>query len=497
MKPQLPRIGGLELDPQADLALPLLLNLGITSTVLLVAVAIESWLRVELVDGVTLFACLFAFEAYLFTTIFTVREADIPDALRWVEMAVMAAVGKTLAALPATVGLVEAVTGGWNEWSTWLGFGLLAYGWLQGAHSARQIQYLHPGLVAAQVQQDQLARDDHGRAFIALQKQLFGQVAAAAVILGVGSWIRGDVRLWGWSWLGFGLLLQTLLAAGALMVAAQLKSRITWAQERIAADPRVFARWAPIGLSLMLAPMLLALLLPAGPRLPLERLAPLLNRAMPGEPFEITAPPTPQMPEMKPPVIDPSEEPWLRWNFAIPTWFWWGLGIGAVLWVMYLAARQLADRSGQLKGIWAILAALAAWYVAIVKVLGSTLGGVLRQAVATPAEALGALFSEAGAVGRFLPSTRRAPGDPRAALRFYFARLQVEAGRKGLKRARGTTAAEFGKRLVEAAPDRAGEIAELTQAYHEARYSDLPIAGEKVSFARRAWVSIARALKKR
>ncbi|MDF2628761.1 MAG: hypothetical protein K0R39_2592 [Symbiobacteriaceae bacterium] len=495
MKPSMPRIGGLELDPQADLALPLLLNLGITSTVLLVAVAIESWAHVELVDGVTFFAFLFAFESYLFTTVFTVREADVPDAMRWVEMALMAFAAKLLAALPVTVGLVDAVVGGWNDWATWLGFGLIAYGWVMGAQSARQVQYLHPGLAKAAAEQDQIPRDDHGRAFINLQTQIFAQIAVVAAVLGIGSWIRGDVRLWGWSWLGFGLLLQTALAAGTLLVAAQLKSRITWMQERIEADPRVFARWAPIGLSLLLAPMLLALLLPAGPRIPLERLAPVIN-GMAGEPIEITPPPIPQAPEMQPPILDPGQEPWIRWTFSIPTWFWWALGGLAVLWVLKVAAQQLLDRAGELKGIWAILAALAAWYLALAKVLGGALGGVLRQAVATPAEALGALFSEAGAVGRFLPVARRAPGDPRAALRFYFARLQVEAGRKGLKRAGGTTAAEYGRRLAEAAPERSGEIEALTQAYQEARYSDLPIEGEKVSFARRAWVAIARSLKK-
>jgi hypothetical protein len=161
------------------------------------------------------------------------------------------------------------------------------------------------------------------------------------------------------------------------------------------------------------------------------------------------------------------------------------------------AARQLAERTGQLKGFLAMLAVVAAWYLAFLRAIGELIGPVLRQAVATPAEALSSLFSEAGAVGRYLPFHGRAPAEPRAALRYYFARLQTEAGRKGLKRGAGVTAAEYGRRLAEAAPERAGEIDELTAAYSVARYSDLPVDAARVSFARRAWVAIARALSRR
>ncbi|HWI53486.1 MAG TPA: DUF4129 domain-containing protein [Symbiobacteriaceae bacterium] len=495
-----PRIGGLELDPHADLALPLLLNLGVSLTVWLLAWAVVHWVGVQLVPGISAVAFLLACESYLFTTLFAVREVDVPDALRWVEMVLLLVLAKVIAAWPVATGLVDAVTGAWTSWSMWLGFGLLGYAWFQGGQAARQLQYLHPGLQAEAGAQDRLARDDHGRAFTALQGQVFGQVAAVAVLLGIGAWTRGDVRLWGWSWLGFGLLALTVLAAGATLVAAQLKARITWAQERLEAHPAVFARWAPIGLSLMLAPMLAALLLPAGPRLPAEYLVNLLNSS--GTRLQVEPPQFPQSPSQGPaipPELLEGQKPWVTWTWQIPTWFWYALGAVTALWVLRLAAKQLAERVGgqELKGLLAVLALLAAWYLALWKALGETLGGVLRQAVATPAEALGALFSEAGAVGRFLPVTRRAPGDPRAALRFYFARLQTEAGRKGLGRSAGTTAAEFSRRLAEAAPERAGEIAELTAAYQEARYSDLPVPAERASFARRAWVSIARALVRR
>ncbi|HYF95830.1 MAG TPA: DUF4129 domain-containing protein [Symbiobacteriaceae bacterium] len=481
----------LKLDPRADFALPLLLNLGSVLTVWMIARAIETWLGVELVFGVAPLAFLFACESYIFTTVFAVREVDVPDALRWVETGLMLVLAKALAA--------GSLTGGWESVDAWCGLALLAYAWFQGGRAARLGQYLHPGLLEVGPGQERLVRDDHSQAFAAMREQVFGQVAAVAAVLGIGAWMRGDVQLWGWSWLGFGLLVQTVLGAVTLLVAAQLKARITWAQERLETDPQVFARWAPIGLSLLVVPMLAALILPAGPRVPAEYLFRLFDQSdrQLAEPpqFPDSPPPGPVIP---PDLLEELQKGEPGWTWHLPVWFWYVLGALPVLWLLRAAARQLAERVGgrELRGIPGVLAALAAWYLALWKAIAEMLGGVLRQAVATPAEAVGALFSEAGVVGRFLPFGARAPGDPRSALRFYFARLQTEAGRRGHRRAPAVTAAEFGRRLAEAAPERAGEIAGLTEAYQEARYSDLPIPAEKAGFAKRAWVSIARAIRR-
>jgi hypothetical protein len=242
-----------------------------------------------------------------------------------------------------------------------------------------------------------------------------------------------------------------------------------------------------------------ALFLPGGPRLPVEALLAWLGRTgpridLPPDAGPKAGTPGPQLP---PELLQELQKDGPRWHFHVPAWFWYLCGAAFVLWVLYRAARQLAERSGQLKGFLAMLAVVAAWYLAFLRAIGELIGPVLRQAVATPAEALSSLFSEAGAVGRYLPFHGRAPAEPRAALRYYFARLQTEAGRKGLKRGAGVTAAEYGRRLAEAAPERAGEIDELTAAYSVARYSDLPVDAARVSFARRAWVAIARALSRR
>jgi hypothetical protein len=495
------RLGGLELNPFADLALPLLLALSAAMSVALVGGAVRDWWGLRVVALLPLWAFLFAMESYLFTLIFEVREVDLPAALRWVEMAVMAALALLLGALPVAGGLVAAVTGGWAQAESYVGAVLLAYAWYQGMRSARLIAPLHPDSVDETPGQERLANDDHAQAFDAIRTQVFAVVAGLAVVLGAGNWWLGEVRIWGWSWYGAGLLVLALLGAGAVLVAARLKMAMTWRVERVSAVPAVFGQWMARGLSLLLVPFVVALLLPAGPRVPVERLLGLLPEQGPVRDLRELQPPLPSEGKSEGPnlteVLDREIKPWFEWP-TVPSWVWYGLGALAVLWLLYRAARQLADRSGQLKGAWAVLGAVARWYVSLFKAAQEMLVAVLKQAVVTPVETLtAAVFGEAGALGRYLPFRGRAPGEPRAALRYYFARLQAEAGRRGIRRGAGGTAAEFGQRLAEAAPEQASEISRLTVAYETARYSGQPVDAETVTFARRTWAVIIRALRRR
>jgi hypothetical protein len=396
---------------------------------------------------------------------------------------------------------LHAVTSGWARWESYVTALLLAYGWFQGGRTARLIRDLHPGLLMLEPGQERLPNDDHAEAYAAIRTQSFGSVVLLAVVLGAGDWFVGDVRLWGWSWHGAGLLLLAALAAGAVLVAARLKLAITWSVEGVPATPAVFAQWMARGLSLLLLPLVLALLLPAGPRVPVERLLGLLPKG-PKRDLSQLQPPAPPPSAKEPGLEELARElaketkPWITWP-TIPHWVWYTLAVLAVLWLLRVAARQLAERSGQLRGVLTLLAAVARWYLSLGRALQEMLGGLLKQAVVAPVEAVGAaVFGEAGALGRYLPFRGRVPGEPRAAVRYYFARLQAEAGRKGIKRGSGGTAAEFSRRLAAAAPEQAGEIARLAEAYETARYSDQPVATEQVTFARRAWAVIARSLRR-
>ena len=489
MKRELPRIGGLRMDPLADMALPLLLLLFTAVGVQLVAGTARLMTDQPLLPYAGLWAFLVAAESYLFTTIFIVRDLDRPWMLRLAEAGVMMFLDWLLAALPLTGGVAAAFLVGAAQWEVWVGAGLLLFAWLQGARLATLIGPLHPGLAEAQGEEERLPHNDHVHALAALRNLVLVQVVVIAVLAGLtGAGASGPLLLTG-------------LAAGALLVGTRLKQAVTWGLERVAPSPAVAGRWIQQGLALMLLPVLLALLLPAGPRLPVERLLALLGER--GEQGAVEIPPV-EPPNLSAPQFPGGElgemEP-LRGLDGVWIVLKWVLAAAAALALLAFlaaAARQFADRVGreQLKGVWRVLAAVAAWYAALWLALRDLLGGVLRQAAAVPAETLGALLARGGALARFLPALGRAPGEPRAALRWYFGRLQREAARKGLRRRPGETAAEFAARLAGAAPDQAAALLELRDAYQTARYTDEPIKPEQVSFARRTWLQIARALRR-
>lgn len=490
MKRDWPVVRGLRMDPLADLALPMLLLLFTAVAIQVAAVAARGITDQPLLPLAGFWALVVAAESYLFTTFFFVRDLDRPWMLRWAEAGVMMFLDWLLAAVPLTGGVAAAFLYGTAHWEAWVGAGLLLFAWLQGARLATIVGPLHPGLAEAQAAAERLPHDDHSQALAALRTLLLVQVAVLAALVGLtGGGAAGPVAL-------------MALAAGALLIGARLKQAVTWGLERVTPSPAVAARWIPQGLALLILPVLLALLLPAGPRIPAERLLFWGGREEP----RYVEPPRVEMPDLKGPQIpweeggEPQPFKAALWVTAVLKWVLAAAAAAALLAFLAAAARQLSDRVGkeQLKGAWAVLAAVAAWYAALWLALRELLGGVLRQAAAVPAETLGALLAQGGGVlARYIPALGRAPGEPRAALRWYFGRLQRDAGRQGLRRRPGETAAEFAARLAGAAPEEAAAVLELRDAYQIARYTDEPIGPERVSFARRAWLQIARALGRR
>ena len=139
------------------------------------------------------------------------------------------------------------------------------------------------------------------------------------------------------------------------------------------------------------------------------------------------------------------------------------------------------------------------WYGALWQARWEALRGAGRMAAQSTAGAGAALFGQAGLLGRYLPAggLGRPPREPRAAVRYYFARLQADAARRGLRRPPGSTAAEFAARLSQEAPEGAEAVGGLTRAYERARYSPEEIAPEQVSLVRRAWAQVVQALRRR
>lgn len=488
----------MKLNPLADLVLPLLLTASAGITISLTAGSLG--LATAPLFG--FWAFLFAAESCLFTTLFTVRDLDAPGALRWVEIILMLLLAKVIGAVPVSDGLLGAILEPMTHIETLGGMVFLGIAWYLGLRSAMLLGPLHPERISLDPNQEQVRDDEHGIALSGLRTLVLGQVAAMAPLVSIAGYARQQFHPWAWNWPFFGVMLLAVIAAVVMLAGAQLRQQITWMVEGLPVPRGLFTTgWIPAGISLILMPLLLALLLPAGPRVPVERLFPTR------EPFESAQPPRP--PAEQPAQPDPMTrmlEEWLKdqqeWQYAwllpiIMRWLVIAAAVGLMLALLRAAARQLAERLGkdQLQGAWKVAGTLAAWYLALWQLVGVWLGKVVRQAAAAPAEAVGAFLGETGPLGRFSPFRGRVPADPRAALRYFFRRLQHDAARRGIRRAGSDTAAEYAARLAEAAPDQREEIAALVQAYEAARYSAEPVPAERVSFARRAWAEIARALK--
>ncbi len=493
----LPRIGGLPVHPLADGALPLLTVLSVAIAVGMVAALIQDGLAWFMLTGfgAGLAAFLVAMESYLFTTVFYVREFDMPRALRWVEMALMAVAIKVLATLPGAAGLLQALVGGGSDPAVWAGLGLLAYAWNQGRRLAEWMGPLHPHRANAAPRPDQevLMRDDHADAFAALCGFLLAQAAGVALVAGAA--MGGPDSTWG-------VILLVLLALLAVLVGARLRQEITWALEGLTPPPTVTAGWFPRGVALLLMPVLAALLLPAGPRLPVASLVRAINEIGPQPAPVQLEPPQPEAnPPLPPELAEAEAYPWIERLGSVLAVVGKAAAVGAAValaaLVLRQAARELADRVGrrELRGIWTLLAVLARWYLTLLALVREWFGVAVREAVSVPVRTVGAALGDTGAIGRYLPFLTRPPTDPRGAVRFYFRRLKREATRRGLGRKPGTTAAELVRQVAEAAPEHTGEAEALRSAYERARYSDLPVTAEHVFLARRAWAALARAIR--
>ncbi len=486
------RLRGIELDPTADVTLPFLLMVAVAAAAGSLGAAFRGVEGFAFLPLLGVWAFLTALESYLVTTIFFVREVDLPQQIRWVEAAVMALLVGWLSSLPA---------GGFDNFGTWFGFGLLAWAWWFGQRIAAMVRPLHPATARSEARlgTEGKKHNDHGEAYDTIRTHLLGMLGAVGLVTGVADWAQGTGGFWGFTGASAGLLILALATAGALLVAARLRQQVTWAQEGLTPPPAVIHGWMRHALPILLVPVLLALVLPAGPRLPVERLLGVGKKA----PTRLDLPPGPTMNE--PPPKDPMVEALRQLSGDAIQWPAW-LGklliglvaaviVALVAWVLTRAARQLAERAGkeELRGILAWLSALAALWLAL---LGA-LFGAARSALAVPAAALEGALSEAGPLGRYLPFTGRAPTDPRAAVRYFFARLQAEAARRRLGRAPAATAAEFARQLGGALPEQAEEAERLARAYEAARYGAEPVDPTQAGTARRAWIAITQALSRK
>lgn len=503
-KPTALELGGVPLDPMADLLLPTLLLVGLSAGAAALITVGRDVMGLLTLPFPWLICFLFAAESYLFTTAFQVRSFDPPVLLGWVELAGALAVAKFLAALPV-VGLAEALTGGMDSFSVLIMIGFYMGCWGLGRRLAHQLWTLHPYAGRVVQEADIQKTDEHGAAFGRLVHLLGWLIALVAAALSLVDWLTGRAGLWGWNGSGVLLLIFAVSSAAALAIAALQKQRITWAQEGLTPPDAVMRRWVPAATALAALPLLAAILLPAGwARLPWELLLGLFQGGESGERRAI------EMVDHSSKLFESNQRLLAALHEGQAEGGPWWLGmlmmvVGGLVALVLLGAlvtlihsRLKYDLASGASGWRRLVAFLFAWQQAIVTLLKEAFSGALQQLRKLPAQAAERLFNETSLLGGLVPDAlRRVPADPREAVRHFYRRLVTEAERRGLRRAPGTTAVEFAAALKAAAPHQAETVARVTEAYETARYDRAQVAPEQVGFVRRAWVAVARSLRKR
>jgi len=494
-----PEVRGVPLHPLADVGLPLLLNAQVALAVGLTVAGVSAVAGRPLLPGLGWWAFLLAVEGFLFEGYFYVREVDRPLLLRGVEAALVLLLSKLIATVPATGLGLEAL----REFAAiepWVGVPLLMLAWYGGLKAADLCGALHPGLMPDPGGERVMA-DPHGEAFDALRARVLGLTGLLTLLLGLLPVLgaAADLR-WPISWRAVlaGLIGLAALAALSLALAARLRQEIDWRLEGLTPPPDVLARWLPQALSLLLLPLLMAALVPAGPRLPVERLIPRFELAE--VEFYPEAPPA-EGTEWQPlPGLEELLDQWGVEPVTIPPWVPALLKAVLTLAALLLAAqvariawRQAAERAGGFP-LLPLLRALARLYLALLQALWSGLRGTAALAGRGAAEVARGLLAGSGELGRRLPVWGRPPGEPRAAVRWYFRRLMDDARRRGVQPGRAATAGEFGRALAEAVPDEAEAVAGMVEVYQQVRYGPGPASGGQVERSRQLWRRIHQAL---
>ncbi len=319
-------------------------------------------------------------------------------------------------------------------------------------------------------------------------------------------------RLIGIRHLGLAPLLQAALVIyflGGLLLISQGRLavlRARWQYEGTAADPAVVRRWGRLGLAMLLVIGVIAALLPFGSSFALAQilvtilnfmiqiayLAMLLLISLLGAlmalmgmgPDDVTGgakaePPPP--PEALPPGLQ------------LPDW----LG-GALIWLMmaiiviyslvaYLDRRGIRLRWEQLNRLWRWLRQWWALWRGRAMIAAQRVQTIIAARTSRAAPRASPLW-------RFL-SLRRL--DPRERIRYFYLSTVRRASERGVPRQPSETPREYEDDLESHWPELERELALLTEAFIEARYSARELPPEEAARVQEIWKRVKASLRKR
>ncbi|MDX9991237.1 MAG: DUF4129 domain-containing protein [Anaerolineales bacterium] len=205
------------------------------------------------------------------------------------------------------------------------------------------------------------------------------------------------------------------------------------------------------------------------------------------------------LPDFKPPEFfqaasaepaDPGLTP--LWMESLQQLFFWVVLLAVVAFAVRQILLQNDELLAELRRV-PIFGLLAGWWQHV-RSFFARAGEGLREAVQAQAERL-RVRRAAGQPARGWINLGRL--DPRRKVYFYYQAFLRRSAESGLPRSRSQTPSEYAQRLDVALPESEPDIAALTAAFIEARYTRQQIAPQQASLAQRTWQRLRKALRKR
>ena len=319
------------------------------------------------------------------------------------------------------------------------------------------------------------------------------------------------------SWTRSTLVILSILAYflfGLLLLGQMHFARLArlWQARKAKVESKISVRWVQYGAALLVLALVIAFMLPTGYTVGLLDLgyylitavtylfswivylfaaffaliAFLLSRFGETEPGISPAPPVFPEEMTTTPSSAGAEWPWLD---VLRSLLFWG---GALAFLIYVLRAYLRDRA-ELRAMiarWGIVERLRAWW----PTLRRWLQGARREVRARAEAALEKISLRRA--GRERRSQRRRPGDSRRAqIAYYYLSTLDEAKEVGLPRRQAQTPYEYSPTVEMALPEAQEEMARLTRAFVEARYSSHRISDEEVSRLQGMWERLRQALR--
>jgi hypothetical protein len=312
------------------------------------------------------------------------------------------------------------------------------------------------------------------------------------------------------------VMLYFLLGMALVTLAHFAARRAVWALDRIPISAEIGRSWLVYSLLFLFGVSFLAFILPTGYSLgllaTLQYLLQLLSQLVYFIFYLLSLPfiylirlisrfrevpqaeqPLPT-PEFNPPPATPAAPTGLPWIDLLRSIIFWAIFLGIVVYAFKVFIEQnehLWARLRRLPG-WRYLAGFWSWLAANFK----RAGGQARSAIHT-----GLLRLRRSGAGLAKPQTtgflKLSLLSPRQKVLFYYQAMLRRARESGLPRQPSQTPFEYAQRLEQDLPEVDEDLASLTGAFVEARYSRHTISSESASQVRRYWSRIKHALRLR